>query len=308
MISIIPGQNYSAGIGYVALPVDLPREQYISLCYKTGTVCVRTEDGGFKNRVPISENDLNLIDFPDDVHKLGSPVVYVTEPIKGSWFIVAIYPTPDKVLDGKEHQFKIRRKIQGGYVEISGSAKDKFLGFTVIGDDKPGELYLRVTNKGKNSKLKLEVTGDTEITSTKNTIITSFDSTRIETKDPKDKNQKSSFKQTSTENYFESDNIIIKSGDTVVEVRKDQLVQVTDRFGNVMVADEDGWRIVTPQDVDIVAGENTISMTDAGIQINPGKGNLFLAGGHELLYNKLPGATEILEPSQIGICKKAKGG
>ena len=56
--------KYTVGRGYIALPVDLERAQYIRDCYKNNQVCILTEEGGFLTRLPISPEILNFIEFP----------------------------------------------------------------------------------------------------------------------------------------------------------------------------------------------------------------------------------------------------
>lgn len=256
MIQTAEGYNFPAGIGYIALPVDLTREAYISLCYKTCTVSLRTDDGGFFNRCPISESDLNSIDFPEDINKLGSAVVFVNEPIKNQLLVVALYPSIDEVQDGKEGQFKIKRKVSDSYVEISGSGKDRFIGISVVSlTDKPSEFYVRVSNKKQNSKLKLEVTGDIEVLSTKNTKLVAFDSTTIETKNSSDKNKLSQFKQTSQENHFEAERFTIDKGDQAMirgNKMKDLFSSFFDDLSKAMVQTVDGPAPLMPDSITLI--------------------------------------------------------
>lgn len=67
--------------------------------------------------------------------------------------------------------------------------------------------------------------------------------------------------------------------------------------------------ILWGKDRDIVIKNQTTQMSidDAGCHIDT-QGGIWLNGNQEVLYNKIPGATEIAEISQIGISTKVKVG
>lgn len=205
----IQGYNYPAGIAYVALPTDLDRSRYIALCYKTRTVCVRMDDGAFFTRVPIADRELQEIEFPEDSTKMGSPVVYVTEPVKNQIFIISTFQFPEDLPDLKEGQFKLRRRFLDSYVEISGSAKEKRVS-VIVNTETGGEATFNILSKDNTGKLKLDVQGDIEIVVTKNTKLLAGESTNIATQNDQDK---SSFNQTPTNNEFINKKFTINKGD-----------------------------------------------------------------------------------------------
>lgn len=240
MTTPIDGENYTGGIAYIALPVDMDRDRYVGLCYKTNNVCIRTEQGAFFKNVAISETNLNFIDFPLKVNDLGSPVVYISEPTKGQIFIVSVLTNSQNISDNVEHQFKFKRKYEGTIVEIVGSAKQRFLTFNINSDDKPGTFYVNINNKNTDSLIKLEVGGDFELVSHKNTTLTASEKSIIQTISQDDKNKKSTFEQTVSENHFDGEKFTINNG-TEAMVRgdkiKDLLLSFFDDLSKAMVLD-----------------------------------------------------------------------
>ena len=75
-----------------------------------------------------------------------------------------------------------------------------------------------------------------------------------------------------------------------------------------IVIDNDGVVIWgADKDVMVKNESSQVAITDAGVQIET-EGGVWLNGEYEVLYNKIPGAEEILEMEQIGISNKVKVG
>jgi hypothetical protein len=207
----IPGYKYNAGIAYVAIPRDLDRAQYLKDCYINHHISIRTHDGGFHNRVPISPEVLNFIIFPDTTEKLGSPVIYVTDHQYQNHYIVNRLVSRDELGDSSEHKFKFTRKIDDAYVEVSGSAQDRSINIVVNGSDKKGAININMFNDNKDCELALDIQGDFVVKATNNTSFDQYGEFKISTHD-EDSNT-SSFTQTSQENKFNSAKFIINNGE-----------------------------------------------------------------------------------------------
>lgn len=237
------GENYRAGIGYLSLPVDIQRDKYVGLCYRTNTVSIRLEDGGFYNRVPISEENLNFIDFPERVTDLGSPVVYISDDLKGQIYVVSVFSNSSKLGDNKEHQFKFKRRLNGGVVEVVGNSKTKTFSINIISQSELSSTFqVNVFNKTKTSLIKLECGGDIELFSHKNTNIKSFESNILEVIDEKEE-EKTKITQTSKEIVLEGNKIILNKGDQAMlrgDVVKDLITSLIDTLIKTTVTTPDG--------------------------------------------------------------------
>lgn len=95
-----------------------------------------------------------------------------------------------------------------------------------------------------------------------------------------------------------------KQGKLKLNVNGDILIN---NQGNVSVISTQSVT-VSAQSVAIECQGNTISIDDAGINIDSGSEKVFINGSNEVLYNNTPGATEVLDLSQIGISQKVKVG
>lgn len=205
----VAGFKYNAGIAYVAIPSDLDRATYIADCYKNWHVSVRTEDGGFLNRVPITPEVLNFIEFPLTPSELGTCVQYVTDEQHQTTFIVNRFANREEIGDGREHMFQLRRKYKGQFVEISGSAKEGFINLFVDAKSIKGGLNIHINSDNDDALLNIDIAGILK-TSTKSTQLTQTDSFEVSTTDG---DNESSYQQTATENKFFNKRFIVNDGE-----------------------------------------------------------------------------------------------
>lgn len=182
-ITSAPGFKYNAGIAYVGIPSDLDRNEYIADCYRNHHISVHLDDGGFSNRVPISPEVLGFITFPAETNELGSPLVYIMDEIYQQPYIVARLMRRDELGDSNEHAFKFSRKLNGSFVEVSGSAKDNMINILVDGDEDAGLINLKLYSKNEDCKLLIDVQGDVEISSSKSTYLSQQKEMVVETID-----------------------------------------------------------------------------------------------------------------------------
>lgn len=208
---VLPGFKYTVGVAYIAVPSDLERATYIKDCYTNLQVSIITEDGGFHNRVPISQELLNFVVFPQTAKTLGTPIVYVTDDTYQQPVVVTRLQRREELGDGKENQFKFSRKLNGRMVEINGSTQDGVLNLIVDGADIPGAINLIVTNKAKTCTLNVKVNGDINVDATGTTTFTQEKGFVATTADS-DADESASFKQSTTENKFYNKKLIVNDG------------------------------------------------------------------------------------------------
>jgi hypothetical protein len=232
------GEQWSCGILYVVLPIDIDREAYINDCLMNLRVSAIAEDGAFFNRVPIDEDILNRITFPLKPKELGSALVYVTEPIHKQPIIVAKLNKRDELSDLKENQFKLLRKLEGRSVEITGSSRSNSLNLIVNSLDAKGLINIILANKTKNSKFSIQVDGDIQMLASKTTI-NQEERFLIETSDGENK---ASYEQTSTEHSFLGKKIIINEGEEPA-VLGNKLVSFVENLIDTMI----GFTVMSPQ-------------------------------------------------------------
>lgn len=183
-MSLPVDEKYSSGIAYIAIPADFPRADYIADCYRNFRVSIHSDQDGFMNRVMISKEDLNAIEFPDDYKQLGSPVLYVTTPTNNQPYIVKVYAKDKELGDNYENQFKIGRKYNDSFVEVSGNPKAGFLSIALNSDNDQAQINISLNNKNYNGKLNIQVLGDLNIETTNNVNFNQNESFYSRTFDP----------------------------------------------------------------------------------------------------------------------------
>tara|TARA_R110001599_G_scaffold48749_1_gene139887 strand:+ start:1815 stop:2660 length:846 start_codon:yes stop_codon:yes gene_type:complete len=265
----IPGNRYSTGFGYVALPKDIDKQEYVNNCLRSNSITLLLENGGWIDNVPVAMGLFNYINFPDTPAQLGSQVVYSSINLTGWLFITAVLPKSDEAISYNEYQFVNTRMHDNGFVGIVADAFKQFINITVSSaKEKIGSFNLTVSNKDKTAKLNVRVKGS------KNTDIEGSENKEI-----------LGTKTTTVDGEYK-----IKVGEHEIEIA------------------EDGITIYSGASIDIVSETSTISLDDAGINIDAGENPITVGGNHEVLYSKIPLLTEIVDVSQIGVSTKVKVG
>lgn len=204
--------NYTIGFAYIALPNDIERDVYIADCYKNYQVSIVMEDGGFFNRVPISPEDIGFIRFPDTPDKMGTPVVFGTDGIYKQPAVLTRLPERAELGDGREYQFKFKRKFNDQLVEISGSAANGQINIIANGASSPAKLNISVMSDNQDSEVDLDVAGSIRASATGDIFLNSQNTANIATIDPNSDNE-TSFQQTTTEHHFLNEKLIVNKGE-----------------------------------------------------------------------------------------------
>ncbi|SEW37452.1 hypothetical protein [Chitinophaga arvensicola] len=206
--------KYSVGIAYIAIPTDVDRAAYIQDCYRNFTVSVWGEDGSFMNRLPITPEVLNFVEFPVTPGELGSPVVYVTEESQSQPVVIGRFPSLSTLGDTSEGDFKFGRSYQDGHVEIFGSSRNSFLNIGVHSDTQAGTLLLQVAGK-QPGKFKVTTIGNNEFIASETNSFSqqgSFVTTSADRTADDDSND-AVFKQSPGEHRFKNNKFYINDGD-----------------------------------------------------------------------------------------------
>jgi len=182
-INPIPGKRDSSGAGYIYLPSDVDREEYINNVYNTHKVSVQTENAEVLHDVPIGMNALQWIKFPLISTELGSPIYWVASPIHKQPVIVEVFEFDDEMSDMKKDSFLLKRSSDNGTVSIRGDSKNNKINITIASNlDTGGELLVNVTNKTKTGKITFNVQGDIEVFS-RNTTLNNLNTLKAQIED-----------------------------------------------------------------------------------------------------------------------------
>jgi hypothetical protein len=213
--------------GYITVPFDKEREAWVRFCYETNTVCIITNDNKFVKDVRVSKNIIHEIEFPDAQGGFGSYVVVVNTSIYDTPHIAGIFNKIDELGQiESERTFRHFKLSKDGtkYVDITGKADTGELDITVNTGDSAAESNINVLSKNKDSKLKIYVQGDVEITSDKKTTINSTTALEFNVYKPNKSKKKTSISYTAETglNYTdEFGNVItIQEGEITIDSKK----------------------------------------------------------------------------------------
>lgn len=163
-----------SGIGYIVVPNDKIRQEYIDNCYRNCTVTI---DGGygysFIENVPIPLDILQKIEFPKTEEETGSRVYWVRENTFNRPIIVGLLNELDEPNDMMAGQNRYVQVIDGRVVEIFFDATTSMLNISVSGDsENPSKINL-ISNTDENSEINVSSSGKIKV-SAKNIIVNAF--------------------------------------------------------------------------------------------------------------------------------------
>lgn len=291
------GFEWTAGIAYVACPKDIDREEYIQDCCLNNRISIKTEDGGYYNRVPVAIDIFPHLNFPKFEDELGTAVVYLTEPQHKQPIVIARLPKVDEIGDKREGLNSIGMKDGGKSVEIIQSAKDGILHFNVIAEERQGRVEFNLDNDNGDCIFNIDVSGNIVIETTESTYIHNEEEfTSIVTDNDESDTDLSIIRQT-------KGRTLVGGGQVIVNGRDIEIVHYN---GYKIIVNEKGIIIdALDQDISINSKNSSIKIEEGRVDIEAEK--IGLNGSFEVLYNKTPGLP-ITDVSQIGVSKKVSVG
>ena len=163
-----------SGIGYVVIPDNDTRDEYINNCYYSCTVTI---DGGYGysyiENVPIPLELLQQIKFPLKEDEVGSRVFWVRENTFNRPVIVGILNNlyePNGMVAG---QNRYVQEIDGNVVEIFMDANTAEMNIKVTGSkNNPSKINV-ISNTNEDSEINITSSGKVKI-SVKNLIVEAF--------------------------------------------------------------------------------------------------------------------------------------
>lgn len=153
------GGERKIGIAYAVIPDNLKRSEYIENCFKTNTIAIKDERGYLKTKVPINQEILSQVEFPESPYRTGSPLVYGKEYQLDEPVILNVLQLNQKRGElEEEFQFLMRRIFGNNFVSIDGRAKQGTLSVDVSGEES-SEMNLNLIHPDDEAKFDLFVKG-----------------------------------------------------------------------------------------------------------------------------------------------------
>ncbi len=176
----------SSGIGYIIIPFDVEREEYIKTCYARERVCILIEQGS--NMVKdcyISKSAIKDIYFPEpsseDKVQTGSAVVWVTDSFNNKPIIVAVLSKEDESDLLSQYRFKLRKDSGKRSVLIEGDAEEGILDISVFDSEDYGVINIKVSGSS-DAELNVKSQGKVNILGSQLVSVESVGKTQINIK------------------------------------------------------------------------------------------------------------------------------
>lgn len=162
----LPGNRLSAGVGWLYIPKDLPRERFIQSCYKNGTVSFMTENSERYDNIKVSKQLFPELEFPSGKDVLGSQLFWVLTPKYKQPVVVGVLLKNGEYLNLSEGQFLFSKRTESGYVEVFGSVKDGSNLVLKLESEVPsGKILVTSTTRDGSGEIELIADGKVSIDS-----------------------------------------------------------------------------------------------------------------------------------------------
>ena len=161
----------SGGVGYVVVPVEDEREDYINDCYRTHRVTIQGGRGySLFNNVPAPPYVIDSIHFPKE-GEFGTPVIWVKDGVSKLPIIVGYLTKEGEgyIMDKNQYRL-IRGNGFSKTVEFFIDGEESELQISLLGDaDSPAKFKIKINSKNEDSEVdiycdnKLSITSDKEL-------------------------------------------------------------------------------------------------------------------------------------------------
>lgn len=154
-----------SGVGFVVVPDDNTRKQYIEDCYRTSTVTINGGYGyGYISSVKVSSDVLKDIHFPINQNDRGTTVFWVRENFSNRPIVVGILSEEGYTNLLKENQQRIVQQFENNIVEIFFDANTATLNINVVGNsENPSVINIKNSSGSKDSLINIESDGNVKL-------------------------------------------------------------------------------------------------------------------------------------------------
>lgn len=153
------------GLGYIIVPPDVDKDKFIANCYSQEEVSIYPDTGGISyNKVKITPDALQNIEFPEEEGSFGSMVLYFLHPVLRYPIVFGVLDKANECKFLKWKQFKFSKTYKNSEVTIVGDAAKSSLQFKIKGGNGQNGLFTIIVQDPENKgKLNLRVQGDIKL-------------------------------------------------------------------------------------------------------------------------------------------------
>lgn len=160
----VPGVRDAAGIGYVIIPAGVDKRKFTEHCFRTSTISLLLENGGVLDDVLISKAALSEIEFPEKFNEKGTLLIWINQPRKLRPIVIGSLSKTNEFVNFNVNKGSLKRANKNFVSEVLVDAQNGTIVITSNSSiEGGGDIYIISTNKKKDSKLKVQVSGTIEV-------------------------------------------------------------------------------------------------------------------------------------------------
>lgn len=146
----------TAGVGFVVVPDEDSREDYIKDCYRTMKVTINGGTGyGYFSGVNVCPDVMQNIIFPRESNR-GTPVVWVKDAISNLPVIVGYLQSEGEFHFTSQWQYRLKRSNDGRFVEIFVDGDEADLQINILGDKtNPANITIKINSENEDSEFNV---------------------------------------------------------------------------------------------------------------------------------------------------------
>lgn len=214
----------SAGVGFVVVPSEVDRVQYINNCYRTNTLTINGGKGyGYFSGVHADINVMQNIKFPTDEENRGTPVVWIKDAISQLPVIVAVLRKQSEYYYLDENQYRLKRGTETRNIEIFIDGNTAGLDITVLGDkDEPANIDIKLSSENTDSVLNVSCDNEINIIGNKSVNVVTNQKATLKVKEKGEEKMSLSYELGVGLNYkdeFENE-VVAKDGEVDIISKK----------------------------------------------------------------------------------------
>lgn len=232
-----------SGVGFIVVPDDNTREDYIKDCYRTMTVTMNGGFGyGYISNVKILGDVLQQIKFPLKSTDRGTPVFWVRENFSNRPIIIGVIPEGNFTNLLTEGQGRYVQQVGERVVEIFEDATNGILNISVVSDaEHPANVKIKASSGTTDSVVEVESDGIVRVSGNSVESVARQD-----------------FKISLKNNI--DDELVTISGNA-------EKVEYIDQFKTNVVLGEESVDVKTEIDVNVEAKDATVNVTSKEINL-----------------------------------------
>lgn len=159
--------------GFITIPYNVEKSDYIETCYRTGTVSVLSDGGNLRNEVLITNEALQNIDFPTEEGGEGTQVIIASLPYRTNPIIIGTITNRNNSPAWSSNMHRFVKFNEDTSVCIEMSADEKSIDISVNSTEKTDINIISVGNE--ESVIKLNTSGKAIVSADKEIDAISYD-------------------------------------------------------------------------------------------------------------------------------------